>query len=186
MAAAIERLHADRLVEHVERLAHHARQGEVWDKAVRYLRQAGTKVFLRSAHREAATYFEQALDALRRLPEHPDAIAESLDIRFDLRNALLPLGELGRMGALLDEAEALAEAVGDQRRLGRALNYKVIQFGWPAISRRRSRPDFAPWPSASRRRTSPSRWSPTGILAWRTWRGASAARPSGTARPRSR
>ena len=129
VAATIERLHVDRLVEHVERLAHHARQGEVWDKAVRYLRQAGTKVFLRSANREAATCFEQALDALRRLPEHPDAIAESLDIRFDLRNALQPLGEQGRIGVLLDEAEALAEAVGDQRRLGRTLNYKVAQFG---------------------------------------------------------
>ncbi len=69
--AAIERLHAGRLVEHVERLAHHARQGEIWDKAVRYLRQAGTKVFLRSANREAATCFEQALDALRRLPSIP-------------------------------------------------------------------------------------------------------------------
>jgi len=128
VAAAIERLHADRLVEHVERLAHHARQGEVWDKAVRYLRQAGTKAFLRSAHREAATCFEQALDALRRLPKHPSAIAESLDLRFDLRSALMPLSEFGRMGALLDEAEALAAAVGDQRRLGRALNYKAIQF----------------------------------------------------------
>jgi class 3 adenylate cyclase/tetratricopeptide (TPR) repeat protein len=124
----IERLHTNRLTEHVERLAHHARQGEVWDKAVRYLRQAGTKAFLRSAHREAAMYFEQALEALRRLPEHPDAIAESLDLRFDLRNALVPLGERGRIGTLLDEAEAVADAVGDQRRLGRALNYKVIQF----------------------------------------------------------
>jgi class 3 adenylate cyclase/tetratricopeptide (TPR) repeat protein len=128
VAAAIERLHADRLVEHVERLAHHARQGEVWDKAARYLRQAGTKVYLRSANREAATCFEQALDALRRLPEHPDAIAESLDIRFDLRNALLLLGERGRIRTLLDEAEALAEAAGDQRRLGRTLNYKANQF----------------------------------------------------------
>src|SRR5207247_6819774 len=128
VAAALERLHADRLVEHVERLAHHARQGEVWDKAVRYLRQAGAKIFLRSANREAAVYFEQALDALRRLPEHPDGIAESLDIRFELRNALNPLGEGGRTGALLDEAEALAAAVGDQRRLGRALNYKAIQL----------------------------------------------------------
>jgi tetratricopeptide (TPR) repeat protein len=128
VAAAIERLHADRLVEHVERLAQHARQGEVWDKAVRYLRQAGTKAFLRSANREATTCFEQALDALRRLPEHPDAIAESLDLRFEVRNALLALGEMGRVGALLDEAEALAEAVGDQPRLGRALTYKVIQF----------------------------------------------------------
>ena len=77
VAAAMERLHADRLVEHVERLAHHTRRGEVWDKAARYLRQAGTKVFLRSANREAAACFEQALDALRRLPEHPDAIAVS-------------------------------------------------------------------------------------------------------------
>jgi class 3 adenylate cyclase/tetratricopeptide (TPR) repeat protein len=128
VAAALERLHGDRLVEHVERLAQHARQGEVWDKAVRYLRQAGSKVFLRSAHREAVTCFEQALDALRRLPEHPDAIAESLDIRFDLRNALNALGEGGRIGALLDEAEALAAAVGDQRRLGHALNYKAVRF----------------------------------------------------------
>ena len=128
VAAAIERLHADRLVEHVERLAHHARQGEVWDKAVRYLRQAGAKAFLRSAHREAAACFEQALDALRRLPETPDTIAESLDLRFDLRTALMPLGEFGRLRALLDEAEALAEAVSDQRRLGHALNYKAMQF----------------------------------------------------------
>jgi tetratricopeptide (TPR) repeat protein len=127
--AALERLHADRLVEHVERLAHHARQGEVWNKAVRFLHQAGTKVYLRSANREAATCFEQALDALRRLPGHPDAIAESLEIRFDLRNALEPLGEQARIGALLDEAEALAEAVGDQRRLGRALTFKVMQLG---------------------------------------------------------
>ena len=128
VAAAIERLDADRLIEHVERLAHHARRGEVWDKAARYLRQAGFKVFLRSDNRAAATYFEQALDALRRLPETPHAIAESLDLRFELRNALVPLGERARMGALLDEAKVLAEAVGDQRRLGRALTYQVLQF----------------------------------------------------------
>jgi predicted ATPase len=128
VAAAIERLHADRLVEHVERLAHHARQGEVWDKAVRYLRQAGAKVLLRSANRGAADYFEQALDALGRLPETSASIAESLDLRFDLRHALVPLGEQKRTGALLDEAEALAEAVGDEHRLGRALNFKVTQF----------------------------------------------------------
>jgi class 3 adenylate cyclase/tetratricopeptide (TPR) repeat protein len=128
---AIEVLYHNRLGEQVERLAHHARQGEVWEKALHYLHQAGTKVFLRSANREAATYFEQALDALRHLPETRDAIAESLDLRFDLRNALVPLGEGGRMGALLDEARALAEAIGDQHRLGRALTYQVLQF-WQA------------------------------------------------------
>src|SRR5262249_26321808 len=33
----------DRLEEHVERLAHHALRGEVWDKALVYCRQAGEK-----------------------------------------------------------------------------------------------------------------------------------------------
>jgi DNA-binding winged helix-turn-helix (wHTH) protein/tetratricopeptide (TPR) repeat protein len=129
VTAAIERLHADRLDEHVERLAHHSRQGAVWEKAVRYLHQAATKAFLRSANRAAATYFEQALDALRRLPETPDTIALSLDLRFDLRNALVPLGE--GTGVLLDEAKTIAEAAGDQRRLGRALTYQVLPF-WQA------------------------------------------------------
>jgi class 3 adenylate cyclase/tetratricopeptide (TPR) repeat protein len=128
VVTGIERLYADRLVEHVERLAHHARQGEVWDKAVRYLRQAGTKGLLRSANREAATCFEQALDALQRLPEQPGAIADSLDIRFDLRAALMPLGEFRRMGAVLEEAEALSEAASDQHRLGHALNFKAMHL----------------------------------------------------------
>ena len=39
IVVAIEQLHGDRLAEHVERLAHHALRGEVWDKAVNYLRQ---------------------------------------------------------------------------------------------------------------------------------------------------
>src|SRR5207342_539109 len=57
----IERLYPDRLAEHIERLAHHALRGGFWDKAVSYLRQAGTKAFARSANREAVAYFEQAL-----------------------------------------------------------------------------------------------------------------------------
>jgi class 3 adenylate cyclase/tetratricopeptide (TPR) repeat protein len=37
----IERVYADRLSEHVDRLAHHAFRGEVWDKALHYLRRIG-------------------------------------------------------------------------------------------------------------------------------------------------
>ena len=125
---AIEALYPDRLGEHVERLAHHALRGEVWEKAARYLHQAGTKVLERSANRMAASYFNLAVDALRHLPETQDTISELLDLRFDLRNALVPLGEMERVGALLDEARALAEAVGDQHRLGRALTYQVHWF----------------------------------------------------------
>ena len=66
---AIETLYSNRLIEQVERLAHHAARGEVWGKALTYLRQAGAKADARSALREAVSYFEQALTALGHLPE---------------------------------------------------------------------------------------------------------------------
>ena len=66
---ALEALAGERVAEQVERLAHHALRGEVWDKALAYCRQAGEKAMARSAHREAVGYFEQALSALPHLPE---------------------------------------------------------------------------------------------------------------------
>ena len=89
----IERLYPDRLAEHVERLAHHAVHGEAWDKAVAYFHQSGTKATTRSAYREAAGYFEQALVALRRLPESRATLDRGVQLRLDLRNCLVPLGE---------------------------------------------------------------------------------------------
>ena len=114
----IERLYPDRLAEHVERLAHHAFRGEAWEKAVTYLRQAGAKAFARSSNREALAYFEQALTALTHLPETRETREQAIDVRFDLRNALFPLAEFGRIEGYLREAEALARTLGDQRRLG--------------------------------------------------------------------
>jgi class 3 adenylate cyclase/tetratricopeptide (TPR) repeat protein len=38
----IERLYADRLAEHVDRLTHHAFRGELWHKAAHYLNQTGS------------------------------------------------------------------------------------------------------------------------------------------------
>jgi class 3 adenylate cyclase/tetratricopeptide (TPR) repeat protein len=120
---AIERLYANRLAEHTERLAYHAFRGEVWEKAVSYLRQAGTKALVRSANREAVAYFEQALEALEHLPTNADALESAIDLRFDLRSSLLPLGEFGRIFDYLREAEALAGTLGDQRRLARLFAY---------------------------------------------------------------
>jgi class 3 adenylate cyclase/tetratricopeptide (TPR) repeat protein len=114
----IERLYPDRLAEHVERLAHHAFRGEAWGQAVTYLRQAGAKAFGRSAHREAVAYFEQALTALTHLPETRETREQAVDIRFDLRNALFPLAEFGRIEGYLREAETLARRLDDPRRLG--------------------------------------------------------------------
>jgi class 3 adenylate cyclase/tetratricopeptide (TPR) repeat protein len=116
---ASERLDADRLPEQVERLAQHALRGEVWDKAAAYCRQAGTKAFARSAFREVVACSEQALAALRHLPESRATQEQAIDLRLDLRNALWSLGELRQMLDYLREATTLAEALDDQPRLGR-------------------------------------------------------------------
>ena len=107
--------------DQVERLAHHALRGEVWDKAVTYCQQAGARAHDRAAFREAVAAFEQALQALAHLPEHGDTRVLALELRLALGAALIILGEYGRHLALLGEAEALARALNDRARLGRVL-----------------------------------------------------------------
>ena len=125
---ALERLYPERLTEHVERLAHHAYDGELWDRAARYLRQAAKKAFARSANREAVVWFDQALTAIDHLPESRELREQAIDLRFDLRNALQPLGEFGSILERLQEAEALAVTLSDRRRLGQVAAYLTDYF----------------------------------------------------------
>ncbi len=85
----IENLFSERITEQLERLAHHALQGEMWQKAVEYLHQAGKKAIARSANPQSITYLEQALLALNHLPENRQTIKKALDIRVDLGPALI-------------------------------------------------------------------------------------------------
>jgi class 3 adenylate cyclase/tetratricopeptide (TPR) repeat protein len=128
IVGAMETLYADRRAEQVERLAHHALQGEVWDKALPYLREAGAKAFNRCANPEAAAYFEQALRVLPRLPADRAAVDQAISLRIALRHALLQLCEFGRVSELLREADALAESVGDQARRVRLACYMSNYF----------------------------------------------------------
>ena len=114
----LEALYPDRVAEQVERLAHHAFRGEVWEKAVTYLRQAGAKALARSAYREAVTCFEQALAALNPLPDTRQKLERAIDLRLDLRQSLFPLNELATVWRYLQEAEGLARTLDDSRRLG--------------------------------------------------------------------
>jgi class 3 adenylate cyclase/tetratricopeptide (TPR) repeat protein len=115
---ALEARYADRLAEQVERLAHHAVRGEMWEKAVPYLRQAAAKAASNSAHRESVDYIEQALDVIRHLTDSRPTKELAIDVRLDLRNSLLSLGELDRLLDHLRVALALAESLADERRLG--------------------------------------------------------------------
>ena len=116
---AIETLHRDRLGEQIERLAHHALRGELREKAVHYLRQAGLKAAARSALQDARAWFEQALGVLEALPESQSTLEQAFEIRLELRPVLIQLGEVRRTLERLREAEALAERLNDDRRRGR-------------------------------------------------------------------
>jgi class 3 adenylate cyclase/tetratricopeptide (TPR) repeat protein len=133
---AMEGLYPDRLDEQLDRLAHHALRGGVGDKALAYLRQAGTKAATRGAYREAAACFEQALEALASLPQSRAIMEQAVDVRLDLYSALDPLGAVARMLDTLHPAEIVAETIGDQRRLGRVLAQMTFCFWFMSDSDR--------------------------------------------------
>ena len=108
--------------ELVERLAHHAIQAEAWEKAVDYARRAGFQAMTRSAHRDAAAWFDQAVAALGHLPERRELVEQAIDIQFDLRNALVAAGRVPAgvrlpqaRGAPRDDAGRSAAAGDDVR-----------------------------------------------------------------------
>src|SRR5499425_1323110 len=120
---AMEERAGDNLQDYLETLAHHAFCGEIWDKAVSYSREAGSKAMGRFACREALTFFDRALSSLERIPTSRQIVQQTIDLRLDLRNALFPLEEFERLLENLRTAESLAEGLGDQRRLGRISGY---------------------------------------------------------------
>jgi class 3 adenylate cyclase/tetratricopeptide (TPR) repeat protein len=138
----IETLHRNRLGEQIERLAHHAVRGDLHEKAVSYLRQAGLKAAARSAHpdalrqpggeaaaraanQEAVALLDQALQALTHVPEGRAKLEQAIDIRLELRPPLQQLGRLGDLLQLLKEAEHLGAELGDESRLGRVYSCLV-------------------------------------------------------------
>jgi predicted ATPase len=119
IVGAIEGLHGDRLGEQTERLAHHALRGELREKAVDYLRQAGLKAVLRSAIPEARAWFDQVLDVLAALPESSFTLERAFDIRLEQRTVLNNLGDVRRALERTREAAMIAERLDDDRRRGR-------------------------------------------------------------------
>src|SRR6266851_4300782 len=87
---AIERLFAGRLTEQVEQLAHHAVRGEVWDRAVTYLHEAGAKAFRRSTYAEAIAYLTQGLELAGRLPPGREQVRQELRMLLAAHHAMSP------------------------------------------------------------------------------------------------
>jgi class 3 adenylate cyclase/tetratricopeptide (TPR) repeat protein len=128
--SAMERVFENRLTEHVEALARHAMAGENWPKAANYLRQAGTAAAMRSNYSDAAAWHRMALEACSHLGNEANVLALAIDIRFELYNALLALGDHAPIFEVLNKAEQLAESLGDARRLSRIHGYLAMSMWW--------------------------------------------------------
>jgi tetratricopeptide (TPR) repeat protein len=120
---ALERLGPDHPAARPDVLGDHAFRGEIWDKAVGHLRRAGARAAARAANGEAVARLEQAAAAAARLPGSREATETAIDIRLELRPSLLQLGRLSEVLAVSQQAEALAQQIGDEARLARVYTY---------------------------------------------------------------
>jgi class 3 adenylate cyclase/tetratricopeptide (TPR) repeat protein len=114
----MEVLHENRLGEHVDALAHHAVRAERWDRAARYLYQAGEKAFAHARYHSAATFYEDAVRALERLGGAAD-LALTVDACLELWAARTSVGQYDGFAELAERAETLARALDDGPRLAR-------------------------------------------------------------------
>ena len=114
----LEDLYTGHIDDVVELIAYHFGRGQVWEKAVAYFRQAAVRAERRSAYQQAVANLEEAREALRHLPETPETREQGIDIRLELRGSLYRLGDFEKMLTYLQEAEGMARAISDSRRLG--------------------------------------------------------------------
>jgi class 3 adenylate cyclase/tetratricopeptide (TPR) repeat protein len=127
--AQVFEAHFPELVEAQPELpAHHYTAAGLYEQAFAYWKQAGARALGRSAYREAVACFEQAVEAVHELPNSSDMREQAIDLRLALRTALLPSGALGRIFEVLREAEGLAAALDDPRRLGQVSRFLSLHF----------------------------------------------------------
>jgi len=123
VARALEELYAGDLEPHWAALGRHCREAGAWARAATHLRRAAMVAADRAAYEDAVAFLDQAVAALDRLPKSREVLEQGIDARFELGNALGPLGRFDRISGCLGDAERMAAALDDRRRLGWASAY---------------------------------------------------------------
>ncbi len=116
---AIETLYRDRLDEQVERLAHHALAGGVWERAAQFLLRAADKAIRRSAHLQAAEFLRRGLEAVARLPESEHKLRLELACQKAIGIAMMAAKGWAapEVAQAYARALVLCERLGDEREL---------------------------------------------------------------------
>lgn len=127
---ALERAGRRQLHLVVDSLAWHFEQGEVPGKAYPYLIRAGQRLLDRSFAREAEAFFERAIAIEPDAREHitlDEADRLLADVLLKRAEALDYLGRHAEIEPLLQRARGLAQALGDDRLLGRCASGMAAQ-----------------------------------------------------------
>lgn len=113
----------DRLEEQVERLAYHARAGELWDDAVENLYLAAEKAIRRSAHRQAAELLAEGLELIAKLPEGSERLRRELNFHKAMGVTMMAAKGWAapEVANAYAQARAISERLGDQHELFVAL-----------------------------------------------------------------
>jgi class 3 adenylate cyclase/predicted ATPase len=90
-AQAIEEVFQPRVAEFCTELAYHYSRSGNTQRAVKYLQLAGQQAIQRSAHGEAITDFNAAVDSLKTLPESAQRDQQELGLQIALGFALTPI-----------------------------------------------------------------------------------------------
>jgi len=113
---ALEEQWAGRERAKIELLAHHAARAELWDRAGRYLYQAGEKAFAQARYQAGATFYQAVVDTLDRLGDAAD-LTLKLDACLELWSARWTTGQYDGLVELGEKAEGLARGLDDGPRL---------------------------------------------------------------------
>ena len=120
--AALERLYASTVEEHLAELANHYGRSANPDKAVQYLTRAGQQARERSAYAEAQAQLQQGFEWIRKLAESPERDARELELARTLAQVLLVT-----KGYTAPETRTAAERARDLAEKGGNLAQLVAQ-----------------------------------------------------------
>jgi tetratricopeptide (TPR) repeat protein len=118
IVAAIEGHHAERPRDQAEWLAHHAAEGELWEKAAIYQGEAAERALARGSYPEAIAGMREALRSYDQSPGSPEATGRAIDHLRALRGLFLATGaDPKETLTILARAEELARGLDDKVRL---------------------------------------------------------------------
>jgi class 3 adenylate cyclase/tetratricopeptide (TPR) repeat protein len=134
---AIEQLYPERLDEFCEMLAYHYSKSGDLTKAYTYLKKSAEKAVRNDAVVEAVRFYREALEVLVQLPPSEENQREQIELVLSMQIPWKRIGLSEDCLPLLQKAEALAGALGDDKKgvhLRSALGiYFIVRGGDPQL-----------------------------------------------------